>query len=45
MGGNGTYFENLQVFCGKMGIMLRQNPQKTLFPGPRGLWGGVLSQT
>ena len=40
MGENGTYFENLQIFCGKMGIMLRQKPKKTLFPGPGGLWGG-----
>ena len=43
MGENGPYCENLQIFCGKMGVTLRQNPQKTLFSGPGGLWGGVLS--
>ena len=43
MGKNGTYCENLQIFCGKMGITMRQNPKETPFPGPRGLWGGVLS--
>ena len=43
MGENGTYCENLQIFCGKMGLTLRRNPKKTLFPGPGGLWGGVLS--
>ena len=42
MGENGTSCDNLQIFCGKMGATLRQNPQKTLFPGPGGLWGGVL---
>ena len=28
MGGNGTYCENLQIFCGKMGITMRQTPKK-----------------
>ena len=45
MGGNGTYCENLPIFCGKMGATLCQNPQKTLFLGPGGLWGGVYCAT
>ena len=40
MGENGTYCENLQIFCGKMGAMLHQNPKKTLFLGPGGCGGG-----
>ena len=39
MGGNGTYYENLQIFCGKIGATFHQNPPKNTCLWP---WGGVL---